>query len=364
MKVLISGYYGFDNMGDEAILKSIIASLREVNPDIQITVLSNNIEHTKSTYNVDAINRWNIGKIYIELLKSDGLISGGGSLLQDVTSQRPIIYYTSIIALAKIANKRVFVYAQGVGPINSDKGKKMTKKCLNKVDYISLRDEDSIEFIKSIGVNKNIYLVPDPVMGFSIDNYDSNLYEKYNDKNYITVSVRDWDKATVDYKQKLAYCLDKVVESGIDVMFIPMHGEADKNTSQEVMNMMKQNAQIFLHENSIEAKILCIKSSKLMIGMRLHALIFAAIVNTPMIGVSYDPKIDSFLSLVNQPCMGDVYKDWSIDDLYEKSVDIINNSKDIKNELEKKVMDLKERSMLTAVTAIKIFENKGALSDE
>ena len=83
MRVLISGYYGFHNIGDEAILKSIITALRQEKPDIEITVLSNDVEHTKNTYNVDAINRWNIAKIYLELLKSDGLISGGGSLLQE-----------------------------------------------------------------------------------------------------------------------------------------------------------------------------------------------------------------------------------------------------------------------------------------
>ena len=90
MRILISGYYGFNNAGDEAILKSIIIALRDVNPTIDIVVLSNDVEHTKKTYNVDAINRWNIFKIYSELRKSDGLISGGGSLLQDVTSSRPI----------------------------------------------------------------------------------------------------------------------------------------------------------------------------------------------------------------------------------------------------------------------------------
>ena len=118
MRVLISGYYGFHNIGDEAILKSIITALRQEKPDIKITVLSNDIEHTKNTYNVDAINRWNVAKIYLELLKSDGLISGGGSLLQDVTSSRPITYYTAIMKLAKLARKPVFIYAQGVGPIS------------------------------------------------------------------------------------------------------------------------------------------------------------------------------------------------------------------------------------------------------
>ena len=201
MRVLISGYYGFHNIGDEAILKSVIIALRQEKPDIKITVLSNDVEHTKKTYNVDAINRWNIGKIYLELLKSDGLISGGGSLLQDVTSSRPI-YYTLIMKLAKLARKPVFIYAQGVGPISEDKNKKAVKKILNKVNYITLRDKESLDLVKSIGVTKDIEIVPDPVMGFSIEGFESNICDKYNGLKYITVSVRDWGKSYNEFPRK------------------------------------------------------------------------------------------------------------------------------------------------------------------
>lgn len=361
MRVLISGYYGFNNMGDEAILKSIITSLRSVDPSIEITVLSGNVSHTKSTYNVNAINRWNLAKIYIELMKSDGLISGGGSLLQDATSSRPIIYYTSIIGLAKLARKPVFIYAQGIGPISSDKNKKIASKYLNKANYITLRDKESIDFAKSIGVSKNIDLVADPVMGFSIDGYESPICNEYKSRNYITVSVRDWDKATVDYLKNTALACDEIAKSGIDVVFIPMHGEDDYKTSQQVIDMMKEKAHIFEYDTSIEEKILCIKYSKLMIGMRLHALIFAATVKTPMIGISYDPKIDSFLSSVKQPCIGQVYKDWNPKKLADTALEIIYNPKEEIDMLQKKSDELKDSSIQTAKLSVELFKNKGVV---
>lgn len=355
MRVLISGYYGFHNIGDEAILKSIITVLRKEKPDIEITVLSNDIEHTKNTYNVDAINRWNILKIYLELLKSDGLISGGGSLLQDVTSSRPIIYYTSIMKLAKLARKPIFIYAQGVGPISEDKNKKIVKKILNKVNYITLRDKESLDLVKSIGVNKNIDIVPDPVMGFSIDGFKSNICDKYNGLKYITVSVRDWEKATTNFLEKIAKSCDKIVSSGTDVVFIPMHGEHDYETSKKVVNMMMENADIFDYKASIEEKILCIKNSKLMIGMRLHALIFSATVNTPMIGISYDPKIDSFLDIVDQPCMGSIDDNWNSNDLSNRAIRIINDSLHIKTNLKINVDRLVNESRITAKKAMEVL---------
>lgn len=355
MRVLISGYYGFHNIGDEAILKSIITALRQEKPDIKITVLSNDIEHTKNTYNVDAINRWNVAKIYLELLKSDGLISGGGSLLQDVTSSRPITYYTAIMKIAKLARKPVFIYAQGVGPISEDKNKKAVKKILNRVNYITLRDKESLDLVKSIGVTKEIEIVPDPVMGFSIDGFESNICDKYNGLKYITVSVRDWEKATTNFLEKIAKSCDEIVASGTSVVFIPMHGEHDYKTSKKVVNMMTEKADIFDYNASIEEKILCIKNSELMIGMRLHALIFAATVNTPMIGISYDPKIDSFLDIVNQPCIGSVDDNWNSNDLSNKAIRIINDSLQIQTNLKINVDRLVNESRITSKKAIEIF---------
>ena len=355
MRVLISGYYGFHSVGDEAILKSIIIALRQEKPDIKITVLSNDVEHTKKTYNVDAINRWNIGKIYLELLKSDGLISGGGSLLQDVTSSRPITYYIAIMKLAKLARKPVFIYAQGVGPISEDKNKKAVKKILNKVNYITLRDKESLDLVKSIGVTKDIEIVPDPVMGFSIEGFESNICDKYNGLKYITVSVRDWEKATTNFLEKIAKSCDEIISSGTSVVFIPMHGEHDYKTSKKVVDMMIEKADIFDYNASIEEKILCIKNSELMIGMRLHALIFAATVNTPMIGISYDPKIDSFLDIVNQPCIGSVDDDWTPNDLSNKAIRIINDSLQIQTNLKINADRLVNESRITSKKAIEIF---------
>ncbi|GAA0866118.1 polysaccharide pyruvyl transferase CsaB [Paraclostridium tenue] len=356
MRVLVSGYYGFNNAGDEAILKSIIIALREVNPTIDIVVLSNDIEHTKKTYNVDAINRWNIFKIYNELRKSDGLISGGGSLLQDVTSSRPVLYYTTIMRLAKLAKKPTFIYAQGVGPINNERSKRIINKVLNNVEYITLRDNESLKLLNEIGVRKPISIVPDPVMGFNIKDFNKNKSKQ--DKESITISVRDWDKCDESFLEKVAIVCDKIVESNKKVIFVPMHGEHDYKTSKKVLDMMKQEANILDHNLDIEDKILYIKESKLMIGMRLHALIFAATVNTPMIGISYDPKIESFLKLVKQPCIGSVEEKWSSESLLKLSLDMLENNEKLKAELNQSSSELIKLSKSTANKAIDIFNKK------
>lgn len=358
MKVLISGYYGFYNIGDEAILKSIIEALRNEDPNIDIVVLSNDVEYTKSTYKVNAINRWKLNDIYKELLKCDGLISGGGSLFQDVTSSRSILYYTGIIWLAKLAKKPIFIYAQGVGPIEKKSNRKIVGKFFNKVDYITLRDKESKLLLNSIGVRKDIEIVPDPVMGFNIENYEFNITKYFTNNDYITVSIRYWKKNNSEFQKNIALTCDKIIESGINVVFIPMHGKYDEMISKQVVSLMRYNATVLSKDLTMEEKMMYIKESKLMIGMRLHALIFASTVGTPMIGISYDPKIDSYLKLIEQPSIGNVNTEWSPIELTNMALDIISNYEIEKISLENKTFKLKSLAPYTAKKALEIFKRK------
>ena len=92
-KILISGYYGFANAGDEAMLTAIIESLRQVEKNVELTVLSGNPEDTAAKHQVCSVYRFNPLGIIRAMKDSELIISGGGSLLQDVTSKRSLLYY-------------------------------------------------------------------------------------------------------------------------------------------------------------------------------------------------------------------------------------------------------------------------------
>ncbi|WP_221567001.1 polysaccharide pyruvyl transferase CsaB [Alkalihalobacillus sp. TS-13] len=310
MKLVISGYYGFNNIGDEAILASMIQSLRENQSDIEIVVLSNNPELTKSTYGVEAVNRWNLKDIINALKDSDGLISGGGSLLQDQTGWKSVPYYSGIMYLAKLLKKPVYMYAQGVGPVDRLLNKWIVKIVLNKINRITVRDEDSKKLLESLNVKQNISIVPDPVMGFRAEKLNSDWLkgEKFK-RPVVTVSVRDW-KGLEDFKMKVATALDTLVEEeNVEIVFLPMHGSHDYETSLQVAELMQKPSKIAPYDASIEEKIAIINYSEFLFGMRLHSLIFAGVVGTPFLALSYDPKIDSYSNLTLQPVAGHVEKD-------------------------------------------------------
>ena len=409
MRVVLSGYFGFDNVGDEAILFSIIRALRKLEPSIDITVLSNNPAETAATYGVDTVNRWNIGEVRTALKSADGLISGGGSLMQDATSWKSIPYYSAIIKLAQMARVPVFIYSQGMGPINGALGKWLVKSVFNKCAGITVRDEASHKLLHEIGVRLPVTVVPDPVVGLGGNEFTSawldewlqaqfilrandeealNAEEVSNDADissvrdglneeadlksestvfteeisssptypsYVTVSVRDWP-SEVDFKAKVAAALDLLAARGLHILFIPMHGEHDVKASKDVAALMSSVSAIAPGDLSIEEKIAVIGGSKLLIGQRLHSLIFAAIEHIPFIALSYDPKINAFAEIVAQPVIGHVERDdWDGELLAACAVDILDNYDEKLASLRSLVDPLQASAENTAQMALDAF---------
>lgn len=348
MRFVLSGYYGFDNVGDEAILLSIINALKRVNPYVKITVLSNNPDKTAETYNVDAVDRWKLSQVYGAIRQADGVISGGGSLLQDKTGLKSIPYYTGVMMLATLLKKPFYIYAQGIGPVIRPLFQRWIKRVMEKSAFLSVRDEDSLQLLKTFGVKKGIELVPDPVIGLDPSGFTQKWTNDMGiNKPFVTFSVRDWPSEQ-PFLEKVADVIKQLYKSGVEVIFVPMHGKHDDETSKQVIRLVGEPVHLFPYDASIEEKIAVINDSVLLIGMRLHALIFAALTYTPMIGISYDPKIDSFLKQVQQPSIGHVDETWSANDLSNLVEKQLLDSDNQAKQLQEHVERLKEKANQTA----------------
>lgn len=353
MNLVLSGYYGFHNVGDEAILYSIITALKKFRPDIEITVLSNDPKYTIDTYGVKAVNRWDLKQVTNAIKKSDGLISGGGSLLQDVTSNKTVLYYTGIMFIAKMLKKPYFIYSQGIGPVNGKINQWLTKLASNQAKILTVRDEASKAFLEGLGVQKQIELVPDPVLGIDVAAEKSRWFENLKlDEPIITVSVRDWD-TTNDFKRKIAKGLDRLVKKGTSIILLPMHGKHDEETCQLIQTMMNGKVVIAPFDASIEEKITIIRNSDLLFGMRLHALIFAAVSDVPFVALSYDPKIDAFAKLCDQPVVGHVAMfDWDEDTIETVLEKGLQSRNDALLRMKSYTNEAKELAQLTAKKVI------------
>ncbi|WP_145334474.1 polysaccharide pyruvyl transferase CsaB [Paenibacillus xylanexedens] len=316
-KLVISGYYGFRNSGDEAVLKSILTALQEEsqrsNVTIEPIVLSIDPEWTTSMYGVRAVHRMKLKEVREALKESDGLISGGGSLLQDATGLKSIPYYLGVIKLAQWLKKPTFIYAQGIGPVHRKIFNPMIKSVFKSCTYVSVRDEQSADYLRRLGLKWNqIHVVPDPVMGLPLpdtaspvrEEADTSIAEGQSDHAklpVIGVSVRFWESDRKELTAIAAGLKKLVAKKAVHLRFMPFHLPDDVQASRFIMEMLGdvtvKGSEISITEDVTDPQQMLEEVSRcdLMIGMRLHSLIYAASQYVPPVGISYDPKIDQFL---------------------------------------------------------------------
>lgn len=354
--IIMSGYFGFSNSGDDAILKSIIESLKTLEPALNIKVLSKDPKLTEKEYGVASIDRFNFFNLIKNIKRSDMLISGGGSLLQDKTSSRSIWYYLLIMKLAKHYNKKVFVYANGVGPINKNFNRNATRKVLDKADFITLRDIDSYKLIKEIGVNnKNIKVLSDPVFNLK-EASDESLCNKFNvNIETVIVSIRSWvndDKLISELSKFLNYLIDL----GKNILFMPMQIPRDTLISEKIAKNIKEY-KIIDEKYPVEILMNLMKHSNMVIAMRLHAMIYAIHQNLPFIGISYDPKTDTVLKDFDESININI-EDISYESLKNAYAYVSNNREDFVKQLKLINEENREKAIEASKLAIKLIKEE------
>lgn len=383
-KIVISGYYGFRNSGDEAVLKSILTALEEQSQrtsiEVEPIVLSGDPEWTQQTYGVRAVHRMKLGEVRRAIKESDGLISGGGSLLQDATGWKSIPYYLGILKLAQNMKKPTFIYAQGVGPVHRKIFHPMIRGVFKHCEYISVRDEDSAKLIQSYGIQWNdVKVVPDPVMGLPLPDESkvkkaaaygggsarrTTPRQEEEELPVIGVSVRFWDKERREL-DAIAEGLKKLAEQRkVHIRLLPFHLPADEEASAYVkkkighLNGTGSKVSTCSQQTDPQMMLLEVSRCKLLLGMRLHSLIYAASQRVPLAGVSYDPKIDAFLQRLHSEPVGST-DSLEADKLLATLNDMLDSHAEWLADKEEAIAALKEQAQEPAAHILKFLSGKG-----
>lgn len=360
---IISGYYGFKNIGDDAMLMAIIDNLRMYRRDLRILVLSRNPLETGLVYNVDSINRFNLLKILLIMRNSKLFINGGGSLIQDNTSTRSLIYYLGMIWLAKKMGMKVMIYANGIGPLNKEKNRKLTKKIVNRVDVITLREKLSYEELNNLKIQSpRIKVTADPaftIIPEKIERVNQLLIDEGIDPNeqLVGISVRKWGEHE-KYETTIAELADYIVEKyGMKPLFIAMHYPEDLAIIQNITSKMKNKSFVITNKPTVSEMLGIIGKTQMLIGMRLHALIFAASLGIPVVGMVYEPKVEGFMQYINQASAGHV-NSLELEHMKKIVDETWENREAIKKELEKNTAVLKDKALENAKIAIEMIDEK------
>ena len=363
--IVISGYYGYGNTGDDSLLLSIIETLRAQDTESRITVITKAPKKIQKRFGVRCISRINIFAIANELSHAKLLISGGGSILQNSTSNRSLIYYTSVIALAKKLGTRVMLYSNGIGPLIGENAKRRAARAIKNADAITLREPYSFEELSSLGIDKRCASVTaDPALLLSPAEESRIKFISKNagildNKHYFAVSLREWRRLrnlmgsgdSNASELALADAIDKIsMATGAEPIFIPMQPSRDSAICERIRSMCKAES-IFLSHMSAKELMGILKMTDFVIGMRLHILIYATAVGVPVLGLAYDPKIDAFLEYSEQR------KAIGINDLTSEALvsalkEITSNHEAIKEKIETKCAELRILAKEDAKTAI------------
>lgn len=310
--ILVSGYYGFSNAGDDAILQSIHDGIMSTGEDISVTVLSNDPEQTTRNYGLKAVPRFSLGQVWQAVKECDLLLSGGGSLLQDRTSTRSLMYYLSLIHLAKAMGKKVALYANGIGPVLRTGNRRQVCRAVERADLVTLRDHSSLQELRDMGVQRqDLHVTADPVftMQWAEDERVDEILSATKlpvGQPFAVLSVRSWPDMK-DFARELAAVCDHLYnQHGLMSLFVLMQPESDRALSAQVMAQMTTPAVLLDQPLTPEELMGVVARGKLCLAMRLHTLIFAARTAVPLVGLVYDPKVKSYLQELGMPSAGDV----------------------------------------------------------
>ena len=303
INIVISGYYGYDNSGDDIMLKSIVDNLREKRKSLNFTVLSYKPKETKVKFGVNAVYRFNLLKVFFLLRNTNVLITGGGNLIQDETSTQSLFYYLWVINTARRLGAKNMLYSKGIGPIKRASNIKRVKRTLESVDMITLRELGSLDALNEMGiVHPFVRVTADAAFALPPVTADDEFLRGLGLRRpYFCVSLRSWMNNPPGMEVEVARFADYVhAEFGYQVAFISMMIAQDKEFSEKVMARMKYPSLLVEPDpDNINHGRMVLGMADFTLCMRLHGLIYAVENGVPSIALAYGPKVRQLMEVMD-----------------------------------------------------------------
>ncbi|HVT12278.1 MAG TPA: polysaccharide pyruvyl transferase CsaB [Fimbriimonadaceae bacterium] len=341
--LLLSGYFGSGNIGDDAIMLGFVQGLGNTSHSIE--VLSGAPEETYRLYGLRSTHRREMDKVKEAISRCDALIFPGGSIFQDVTSFKSVLYYSQLVKMAKGQKKKVLLLGQGVGPLKGFIGKSSAASAFNMADAIAVRDPQSVATLKSLGVKvqprvtaDSAFLLPPPPendnqQGFNVGNMKS-----------VGLSVRPHGKSK-DVIQLFGEFTRLLYQNNYMPVLIemdrnddgPLIQEIAKSQGGKIPDLRKLQTPMQLQQR--------LRRMDALIGMRLHAGILAATVGIPPLMVSYDPKVAAFAKLLEIGTAPSI-EGLTAQRLYDMFVQHMKDRERNEKLLERKIAELRKAAQL------------------
>ncbi|MFN7200746.1 MAG: polysaccharide pyruvyl transferase CsaB [Aphanizomenon sp.] len=310
MRVLLSGYYGKGNGGDEALLATLLQMLPL---DVTPVVLSGNPEETHRHYGVECYNRMAFFSVFKALRSCGAFVWGGGSLIQDSTSIISPFYYGGLMALAQVMGLKTVAWGQGIGPLLRSQTRFLAQRNFAGCTQVSVRDIASSRLLSDWSIPH--ILAPDPVWAL-----ESKPVPELVDlpKPRIAVTLRNHPQLTENRLTNLIQALVNLQkETQTFILLLPFQKSEDLAIAEKIHTQLKDVSRVICSEDPQVLKGV-FRGVEMSIGMRLHSLIMAASEGSRCFALSYDPKVNHLMEDLKIP-------GWDLKDLPE-DVELISKT--------------------------------------
>lgn len=304
-RTAILGYYGYGNLGDEISLGAIVSALKSAGA-VDITVIGRRPYSGILPDGVTLADGRSPRSLAAAIAKCDVLIAGGGTLLQNVTGEKSLIYYTSLMRLAAAMGKKVRLYG-GVGPLIGEKARARAAAALRSCASVCVRDSGSAATVKELcGIDAQ--RADDPIF---FTDYMSRVKREPiacpPEGDYVAVQLRK--TAGCSDKQRSAegastavraaeMCRELQSRTGARPVFVSMQDSYDLELCRLASSLCGGET---LSPATGEELFTILSGARAAVGMRLHFLLASVISGTPAVALSYDPKVENAAQTFNLP---------------------------------------------------------------
>jgi len=301
-RALLCGYYGEHNLGDDALLEVLLRQL----PAAWTPVITAHdqvlVRQRFQTLwpGLETVDRRSPRAVLAALAGCQALVFGGGSLLQDATSFRSLLYYAALILAARRRTLPVLLWGQGLGPLRRRRSRLLARLLLRQVNGISWRDPASARLAAGWGISAA--QGSDPVWGLE-------PLEWHGRGGPIVLCWRPVDQLDDTGWQLLLSALEQLAERhNRPVHWLPFHQHQDRDLLAELQRrgllgeaLRRRGVQV--EAATPEQAMQHFQGASLVLAMRLHGLILAALAGSPCAALSYDPKVAAAAEALGCPCL-------------------------------------------------------------
>ena len=296
--VLLCGYYGEHNLGDDALLQVLVSALPQSQ---QLLITARDPAPVLALApSAVTVNRRSLLRCFRAALRADVLVLGGGSLLQDSTSFSSLIYYLLLMAVARIGGAELLLWGQGLGPLQRRISRVLVRTVLPFCKAASWRDQRSFDLARHWAPSLPMVLAADPVWQMPARPWIGG--------DAIVLSWRPTSLLDRSGWRRLTGALDLLSdELEAPVIWLAFHEHQDAPLQQQLNDegllparLMKRSSTLV--PQSLEVVSDLVQRARLVLPLRLHALIMSRLANRPMAALSYDPKVEAAAAMASVPC--------------------------------------------------------------